>query len=112
MFNHISRSELTEVDLHIPISPKVIEKVWGWEVIIANKDLYCAKLLILKKDHQCSMHYHINKDETFYFLEGLCLFEWGNQKDLKKYVVSGGRSIYLPPRTEHRFSGISTNTRI
>jgi len=112
MWNTLSRTDLTCVLLKEPVEPEVIEKVWGWEAVIVNNQLYCSKLLILKKDHQCSLHYHVDKDETFYFLEGKCLFEWGNAVGSNKFIIPNGRSIHLPPRTEHRFSGISEITRI
>jgi mannose-6-phosphate isomerase-like protein (cupin superfamily) len=112
MWNTTLKTELTNIALSNPVEPEVIEKVWGWEVVIVNNELYCSKLLILKKDHQCSLHYHIDKDETFYFLEGMCLFQWGNQFDFNQFIIPNGRSIHLPPRTEHCFSGISEITRI
>jgi hypothetical protein len=42
-------------------STERIPKVWGEEIIIANHDTenyaYCGKILILKKDHMCSIHW-------------------------------------------------------
>ena len=46
--------------------PKFVDKGWGYEKWIANSDEYCGKLLFIKKNHRCSWHYHILKDETFY----------------------------------------------
>lgn len=48
-----------------------IVKSWGWEKWIANSELYCGKLLYVVKDHACSAHYHLKKDETFFCEDGL-----------------------------------------
>ena len=48
----------------------IVPKEWGSEYWIVNNDLYCGKLLTLEKNKRCSVHYHKNKDETFYILEG------------------------------------------
>jgi len=47
---------------------KHVEKVWGSEDWIVNRE-YCGKVLNLNKGFRCSMHYHKNKDETFYVVK-------------------------------------------
>jgi len=69
---------------------------------MANTDKYCGKILELKKNCFCSIHYHKEKDETFYVLDGKIKLElFGETKILKK-----GESIHLKPYTLHRFTGI------
>lgn len=80
---------------------KEVEKVWGKEIWIVNRD-YCGKKLILKKGFRCSMHYHKLKDETFYVLSGKVLIELG----MKKQVMLPGDSIWIPPGARHRFTGL------
>ena len=46
--------------------PKFVPKGWGWEKWIANSSEYCGKLLFIKRNHRCSWHYHILKDEDFF----------------------------------------------
>lgn len=94
-----------------PFKPQIIEKVWGQEIIIAN-DLYCGKILVLNKDYQCSVHMHKMKTETFYFMEGLCLFEWSKGIEVNQYVMPIESCITLEPKTLHRFSGIAPITKI
>lgn len=55
-----------------PFNPKVVHKDWGYELWLANNEAedYCGKILFIKKGHSTSMHYHIDKHETFYVLEG------------------------------------------
>jgi len=80
---------------------KEVPKVWGKEIWLANYD-YCGKLLILKKGFRCSMHYHKNKDETFYINKGKVLME----TDGKKSIMLQGDSIRLTPGMKHRFTGL------
>ena len=78
-----------------------IKKEWGKEQWIVNR-AYCGKKLILNKGYRCSMHYHKNKDETFYVLKGKVLMEIGN----KKYIMHPDHSILIEPNTKHRFTGL------
>lgn len=56
----------------IPIDTKRVEKAWGHEIWLANnkEEDYCGKILFIKQGHHTSMHYHLEKHETFYVLEG------------------------------------------
>jgi len=49
---------------------KLIPKIWGFEKIITNSSKYCGKILYIVKGHKTSLHYHKNKDETFYVQNG------------------------------------------
>lgn len=80
---------------------KKVPKVWGYEKWIVNYD-YCGKKLILNKGFRCSMHYHKNKDETFYINKGKVLMEINNEKRIMKE----GESIRITPGTKHRFTGL------
>ena len=80
---------------------KEVKKKWGKEIWIVNRD-YCGKKLILNKGFRCSMHFHKNKDETFYILTGKVLMEIGN----KKHIMLPGHSILIEPNTKHRFTGL------
>lgn len=78
-----------------------VKKEWGKEIWIVNRN-YCGKKLILNKGFRCSMHYHKNKDETFYILSGKVLIETEN----KKQIMLPGHSILITPNTKHRFTGL------
>ena len=80
---------------------KVVQRVWGSEEWIVNKD-YCGKILNLKKGFRSSIHYHKNKDETFYLLSGKVLLEIGDEK---KVLEPGDIQIILPNQ-KHRFTGL------
>lgn len=80
---------------------EVHQKVWGEEHWIVNKE-YCGKKLILKKGFQCSLHYHKEKDETFYVESGRVKFEL---VDSVRELLPGD-SVYVPPLAHHRFTGL------
>lgn len=48
-----------------------VEKGWGHELIWCTNDKYCGKLLKFNKGAKFSMHFHAEKDETWYVLDGL-----------------------------------------
>lgn len=53
-----------------------VEKGWGHEIIFANNEKYCGKILHFKQDAKFSMHFHIKKQETWYVASGKFLFKW------------------------------------
>lgn len=83
---------------------KEVEKVWGKEILIVNRD-YCGKKLILNKGYRCSMHHHKNKDETFYILTGKVLMETDNEKR----IMLPGDSIRITPGMKHSFTGLENS---
>ena len=48
----------------------VVPKGWGEEIIIENNEMYCGKVLVFNEGCKFSMHYHMNKDETWWVEEG------------------------------------------
>tara|TARA_Y100001973_G_C5136728_1_gene300727 strand:- start:193 stop:561 length:369 start_codon:yes stop_codon:yes gene_type:complete len=58
------------------VQPEIVQKGWGHEVIFVNNELYCGKLLSFKKGYQFSMHFHMQKDETWYVNQGRIRITW------------------------------------
>lgn len=57
--------------------PSIVDtKGWGHEVIFANNNLYCGKLLKFNKGAKFSMHFHMKKDETWYINKGSIQLNW------------------------------------
>lgn len=48
----------------------IIEKGWGYEEIFVTNDRYCGKRLLFNKGGRFSMHFHIDKLETWNVLSG------------------------------------------
>ena len=47
-----------------------VSKGWGSELIFATNDKYCGKFLNFNEGAKFSMHFHAEKDETWYVLSG------------------------------------------
>lgn len=54
----------------------IVEKGWGKEIIFANNDEYCGKILCFDKGKRFSMHYHLLKKETWYVAKGKFILIW------------------------------------
>ena len=52
--------------------PTQIEKQWCYEIWLVNnkEENYCGKILYIQEGYSTSMHFHANKHESFYILEG------------------------------------------
>ena len=55
---------------------KIVEKGWGSELWIVNNHKYCGKRLEVLPKKWCSIHFHKNKEETFFILNGCLLLEY------------------------------------
>lgn len=69
-----------------------VEKGWGHELVIANSDKYCGKILHFKHGARFSMHYHIKKMETWYVSSGQFEFRWIDTRtaDMKTRMLNVG----------------------
>ena len=86
---------------------RTVEKPWGKEEWIVNKD-YCGKILTLKKTSQTSFHYHKQKDETFYVLSGKIVFSSGKED----FVLKPGDIIEISPGDVHRATALEDSKLI
>lgn len=81
-----------------------VEKGWGHELIWATNDKYCGKLLTFKEGAKFSMHFHAEKDETWYVQSGKFLVDWIDTKDATVHtkVLEAGSVWRNPPLLPHR----------
>lgn len=87
----------------------VIKKAWGAELIIHNDNNYCGKLLLFKKDAKFSMHFHVEKRETFYIKEGKFKLKYIDVKDATKYEteLTSGAIIEIDRGDPHQLIAIT-----
>ena len=62
------------------VKGKTVNKGWGYELHIENNNDYCGKLLVFNKGAKFSMHYHVEKYETWYVQSGELKFRWIDPK--------------------------------
>lgn len=69
-----------------------VEKGWGHELIFANEDNYCGKILHFTTGEATSMHFHAIKEETFYILTGeyeITILNTTNADKIIKHLIAG-----------------------
>jgi len=90
-----------------------VPKGWGEEIIIENNEKYCGKILIFKQGCKFSMHYHMNKDETWWVEYGEFLYRWIDTEtaDVNETKLREGDIVRQRPGQPHQLEAIS-NGRI
>jgi mannose-6-phosphate isomerase len=90
------------------VSPRRVEKPWGWELVWAETDAYVGKLLFVRAGEALSLQYHEVKDETWLVREGVARLELGEVDGdrLEAVEIREGDAFHYPPRTLHRLTAV------
>jgi mannose-6-phosphate isomerase len=89
------------------VSPRRVEKPWGWELVWAEADAYAGKLLFVRAGESLSLQYHEAKDESWLVQEGRARLELGGVGDeLETIEIKAGDAFRFRPRTVHRVTAI------
>ena len=81
-----------------------VDKDWGYEHIEINNDSHCLKFITCEGNAWSSgglYHMHLEKDESFYVLEG----ELELEVDGALFVLGPREKKRIKPLTPHRFRG-------
>jgi mannose-6-phosphate isomerase-like protein (cupin superfamily) len=62
-------SDHLDKKLHIK-QPRIVEKGWGREVIFADNEEYCGKILQFNEGGKFSLHQHFSKKESWTCVKG------------------------------------------
>ena len=96
------------------VKPEVVEgchvpKGWGEEIIIENNELYCGKILIFDAGCKFSMHYHMDKDETWWVEYGEFIYRWIDTEtaDVHEVKLEEGDVVRQRPGQPHQLEAIS-----
>jgi uncharacterized RmlC-like cupin family protein len=81
-----------------------VEKGWGSEFIWVTNDKYCSKFLNFNKDAKFSMHFHSEKEETWYVSSGKFEVRWIDTKDASVHskILRPGDTWHNPPLMPHQ----------
>lgn len=92
----------------------IVTKGWGQENIWVTNDLYCGKFLHFETGGKCSLHFHANKDETWYILSGKFVVNYVDTTngDEKCQVLTTGMTWHNPPLMPHQLVCESSGTII
>lgn len=94
-------------------TPKRVEKQWGYELWIHNDNEYCGKLLVFTKDrNRFSMHYHLQKKESWYVQEGRFQFNYIDVENgkLKGTQLEKGQSVLIERGQPHQLIALEDNS--
>lgn len=85
----------------------IVEKGWGYEDIFCTNDLYCGKYLCFTDaGAKFSMHFHLQKDETWRVVEGKFEVKWIDTKNAKIHTVilEKDSTWHNPPLLPHQLT--------
>lgn len=89
-----------------PLMPVIVNKPWGREVWIANnvENDYCGKILEIKEGYGSSMHFHVEKHETFFILSGKLQVDYIDTANavLKTVIVESGETLEIERNQPHK----------
>jgi mannose-6-phosphate isomerase-like protein (cupin superfamily) len=91
-----------------------VEKGWGSEFIWATNEKYCGKFLKFNKGAKFSMHFHKEKDESWFVLSGKFRLVWidtENAERNKEELVEGD-TWHNPPLVPHQVTCLEEGTLI
>jgi mannose-6-phosphate isomerase-like protein (cupin superfamily) len=87
----------------------IVPKGWGRELWIANGDLYCGKLLEIRKGKKCSLHYHKLKTESFFLRCGrikMRIKESPESETIEEFELNAGDCMDIPPGLVHQMEAL------
>jgi mannose-6-phosphate isomerase-like protein (cupin superfamily) len=88
---------------------KIVPKGWGREVWIVNGDLYCGKILEIRKGKRCSLHFHKIKTESFYLRAGrlkVRVKESIDSEVIEEFELVAGECMDVPLGLVHQMEAL------
>jgi mannose-6-phosphate isomerase-like protein (cupin superfamily) len=93
----------------------VVKKGWGYELIWATNDKYCGKIMVFERaGNKFSMHFHREKDETWFVNSGKFKLRWidTNTATLYEKELSEGETWHNPPLQPHQLEALTDNASV
>ena len=89
------------------VTPRRVEKPWGWELVWAEAEDYVGKLLFVRAGQSLSLQYHEVKDESWLVQQGRASLELGPVgDDLETIEIGPDDAFRYRPGTVHRVTAI------
>ena len=92
-----------------------VKKGWGYELIWATTEKYCGKILCFEQvGAKFSMHFHKDKDETWFVNAGQFSLRYIDTKtaELKQVLLKEGDTWHNPPLQPHQLIAMQPNSMI
>jgi len=92
-----------------------VNKGWGHELIWATNEKYCGKIMVFEKvGGKFSMHFHKEKEETWFVNSGRFLLKWIDTKDASMHTkeLVKGDTWHNPPLQPHQLEALEEMSEI
>ena len=91
---------------------KYVRKGWGHELHIENNEDYCGKLLVFNKGNKFSMHYHVEKYETWFIQKGKLTFRWihPSNANIIEDILQEGDIVTIYQGIAHQLEALEDST--
>jgi quercetin dioxygenase-like cupin family protein len=89
-----------------------VKKGWGHELIWATNDHYCGKMMHFTTGARFSMHFHREKEETWYVQSGRFVVKWINTTNAEQneQELNPGDTWHNPPCMPHQLICLEEGT--
>ncbi len=89
-----------------------VKKGWGHELIWATNDRYCGKMMNFDTGARFSMHFHKEKEETWYVQSGKFIVKWIDTANAKQneQELNPGDTWHNPPCMPHQLICVEEGT--
>jgi mannose-6-phosphate isomerase-like protein (cupin superfamily) len=87
----------------------IVPKGWEREIWIVNSDLYCGKILEIRKGKRCSLHFHQLKTESFYLRAGrlkVRVKESAGSEMIEEFELAADECMDVPRRLVHQMEAL------
>jgi len=92
-----------------------VKKGWGYELIWATNDKYCGKIMVFEKSGaKFSMHFHREKDESWFVNSGKFKLRYIDTKTATLYEkeLNEGDTWHNPPLMPHQLEALVDGSSI
>jgi mannose-6-phosphate isomerase-like protein (cupin superfamily) len=92
-----------------------VKKGWGHELIWATNEKYCGKIMVFEKvGAKFSMHFHKEKDETWFINSGSFKLRILDTKtaNITEQILKQGDVWHNPPMLPHQVESLEENSII
>ena len=92
-----------------------VQKGWGYELIWSTNDMYCGKIMFFEKaGSKTSMHFHKEKDETWFVNSGKFKVRYIDTSNSMLYEkdLSEGDVWHNPPLLPHQLVALTNEASI
>lgn len=81
-----------------------VEKGWGSEEIWVTNDRYCSKFMHFNEGARFSMHFHKDKEETWYIMSGKFLIKHIDTLNaaVREQTLGAGQIVHNRPLCPHQ----------